>query len=495
MAFNTLFKYILTVKSNLDTIILPRVDSLDDDAIWGGDFDIDMLSSIQDKTEINTAKTLRESYSIEAPEEQDALFQELSAQLSTQQNIGFVTARGKEIPKPSKKALAKAKTLFQDLPPIDDVAPVNDAVESSDDNDKQNQPMDKSTNHNDEFLAAIMGDDDDKFPVSITSQQVINDQQVNQEQQSYSVGFVTGCGKEIKPPSKEALVKAKTLLDNHSLAAAIPQSNGDQAMTNDIHENDDTYKQETLDHTDNDDAQLKLGTKRPANTPLSIKDHNSTTAGSEQRKKLKTNKDKDESSLDSTVPSTATSTPHLSFKEQQPHKPLQKNHHDKPLKDILKSTGSRTSRVRTGGGLFSQVKPFKSPIIPSLVDRTKAAVDSKRTATANEPVFDLSVPEHRYPLKELGPPGAYSRAQLTAMMVDPQVMDMTFKNATMYTPTPITQVRATLMEQGCKNVNIKWVTHHHAMIVWKLACLTRSYPDKMKHVLNQDEIIRQLLYR
>jgi hypothetical protein len=40
-----------------------------------------------------------------------------------------------------------------------------------------------------------------------------------------------------------------------------------------------------------------------------------------------------------------------------------------------------------------------------------------------------------------------------------------------------------------------WVENHYTLIVWKLACLIRSYPDKFKQDWTIQKVLEQLLYR
>lgn len=61
----------------------------------------------------------------------------------------------------------------------------------------------------------------------------------------------------------------------------------------------------------------------------------------------------------------------------------------------------------------------------------------------------------------------------------------------------IKQAHKELIDAGAlpNRLSLAWVENHYGLIVWKLACQVRSYPDVFLKDWKPEIILRQLLYR
>ncbi|KAI8087399.1 BRCA2, oligonucleotide/oligosaccharide-binding, domain 1-domain-containing protein [Thamnidium elegans] len=145
-------------------------------------------------------------------------------------------------------------------------------------------------------------------------------------------------------------------------------------------------------------------------------------------------------------------------------------------------------------------KPFKSPIIKSNIELTKAAVNNRSSLKVKlAPVFNLEVPDFRFKLSTMGVPGTFTKSQLIANNIPISVINMTISTAKRYVfdgnwgPK---EAYHSMIEAGAlpRRVSIEWVENHYVLIVWKIACLIRSYNQFMDRWKPQ-AILEQLLYR
>ncbi|KAG0793613.1 hypothetical protein G6F22_005560 [Rhizopus arrhizus] len=136
-----------------------------------------------------------------------------------------------------------------------------------------------------------------------------------------------------------------------------------------------------------------------------------------------------------------------------------------------------------------QNKPFKSPIIRSNIDLTKAAVDNK----------NILINSKRNKLATLGKPLQYTRQQLLSKDVPFDVINMTSSIAREYlfNNWGPKQALEEMIDMGAlpNRLPLFWVKNHYGWIVWKLACQVRSYPDIFLKDWKPETILHQLLYR
>ena len=59
------------------------------------------------------------------------------------------------------------------------------------------------------------------------------------------------------------------------------------------------------------------------------------------------------------------------------------------------------------------------------------------------------------------------------------------------------EAQLSMVESNCvsSRLTAAWVQNHYALVVWKIACLIRSYPDQFKDQWQTKSILNQLLYR
>ncbi|KAF7721120.1 Breast cancer 2, early onset [Apophysomyces ossiformis] len=138
-------------------------------------------------------------------------------------------------------------------------------------------------------------------------------------------------------------------------------------------------------------------------------------------------------------------------------------------------------------------QPFKSPIVKSKYELTKAALrtgqsSSSVTQQRRACVFDLN-------WKPLG----YSRHDLLQLGICEAIIEMTAEKAKSYTfdGWGSREAEKDMIEAGALShlISQKWVENHYGWIIWKIACLIRSYPHQFSTRWNRSEILHQLLYR
>ncbi|KAI9259853.1 hypothetical protein EDC94DRAFT_155740 [Helicostylum pulchrum] len=156
--------------------------------------------------------------------------------------------------------------------------------------------------------------------------------------------------------------------------------------------------------------------------------------------------------------------------------------------------------INRAASIQTKNKPFKSPIIKSNIELTKAAVNNRSSLKAKlTPVFNLEVPDFRFKLYTLGAPGTFTKSQLIADNIPISVINMTISTAKRYVFDgnwgPKEALRD-MIEAGAlpRRVTIEWVENHYVLILWKIACLIRSYNAFMDRWKPQ-AILEQLLYR
>ncbi|KAI8969201.1 BRCA2, oligonucleotide/oligosaccharide-binding, domain 1-domain-containing protein [Mycotypha africana] len=169
-----------------------------------------------------------------------------------------------------------------------------------------------------------------------------------------------------------------------------------------------------------------------------------------------------------------------------------------PLKQAKSSIISSTIPSRTFSSIPKQ-KAFKSPVVAK--ERTKAALQNKSAHRAKgSQVFDLTIPNNRYTIAHLGKPLLYTREQLLAKNVPGCIIDMTLQAAKKYKYNGfwgVEEAAAEMIKAGVLSDRISsaWMENHFGMIVWKNACLIRSYPDKLLERWTSQYVLDQLLYR
>ncbi|KAI8378958.1 BRCA2, oligonucleotide/oligosaccharide-binding, domain 1-domain-containing protein [Blakeslea trispora] len=420
------------------------LDSQEDPAIWG-DIDADLLSDI----ELN-AQRQKDITNASPP-----LFS------------GFSTASGKTLKPPSKEALQKAMDSLRDEHP-----------------------------------------------------KLENDPHPQIESLSAMKGFQTASGKALKPTSEASRKKALRLFeDMDEQEKPSPQLTGFRTASNKpLKEPSEESKLNAAKMLQDLEEDQPKGIKRPAEQPLSTVDkyenvlqqfggfrkgHSEQAFNvSEQSKKralglfetdsvVPTNDQQAQYSVTSS-PKSQTNTPDISS-------PVSTKSPSPPVQQKTPSILKRNKRIPA---IQKQNKPFKSPIIRSNIELTKAAVNNNRNTVRarGNAVFDLTIPKDRYTLSSLGLPLQYTKNQLLAKQIPISVIHMTVQSAKKYVfeenwgPR---EAERDMIQKGClpHRLSSEWIQNHYALIVWKLACLIRSYPDQLKDDWHKQKVLDQLLYR
>ena len=147
----------------------------------------------------------------------------------------------------------------------------------------------------------------------------------------------------------------------------------------------------------------------------------------------------------------------------------------------------------------NQRKKFKAPkrIIP--VESVQENQPKNKVPLAPVQVFDLTVPQGRYDLKTAFPngPRAISLEEIQYFGLTNDVLAISWDKARTFAFDEFSSVDTALnfmLDSGAKT-DRRWVENHWALIVWKLASYTRSWPDSMQSWFTYHEVLRQLLYR
>lgn len=80
------------------------------------------------------------------------------------------------------------------------------------------------------------------------------------------------------------------------------------------------------------------------------------------------------------------------------------------------------------------------------------------------------------------------------------IIDMTMDKAALYTFQKSwgwKEAQRDMIEANCvsSRLTAAWVQNHYSLIVWKIACLIRSYPDHFMDQWQSKSVLNQLLYR
>ncbi|KAG1466856.1 hypothetical protein G6F46_002873 [Rhizopus delemar] len=155
---------------------------------------------------------------------------------------------------------------------------------------------------------------------------------------------------------------------------------------------------------------------------------------------------------------------------------------------------SNQSTQNSGKIREKQNKPFKSPIIRSNIELTKAAVDNKSILRTRGLLHSK-----RNKLSILGKPLQYTRQQLLFKDVPFDVINMTssISREYLFNNWGPKQAQEEMIDMGAlpNKLPLFWVKNHYGWIVWKLACQIRSYPDIFLKDWKPETILHQLLYR
>ncbi|CAO3637563.1 unnamed protein product [Mucor hiemalis] len=353
---------------------------------------------------------------------------------------GFTTGKGKPLPPPSEEAKLKTAQIFEGLDEGLDKAPPM-MLGFSTAGGRKLQPVSEEARKKAQALF-----DDIKIP-ELSS----NESSKNEKKAPKLSGFATASGNLLKPPSKDAIESAS------SLFGVDAKTNNKRTVTGDL-----KY----------DKAINQFGGFTTGNSKKSF------DISSQARRK-------------------AVSIVSDIKEVEKPISPL-------PSPSLNRNTSGFTFPKRNANRAIEvkkQNKQFKSPIIKSNFELTKAAVNNRNfTKSKAKPVFDLKVPEARQSLASLGKPAQYTRTQLIAKNIPIAVINMTASNANKYVfdnnwgPK---QAREDLIQAGAMSnrASLAWVENHYGLIVWKIASFIRSYPDAHTHEWNSKTILNQLLYR
>ncbi|KAI8063719.1 uncharacterized protein B0P05DRAFT_237095 [Gilbertella persicaria] len=315
-------------------------------------------------------------------------------------------------------------------------------------------------------------------------------------------GFQTASGKSLKPVSEESKKKALSIFQELEESKPVQPTSFMTASKKPIKEPSIQSKQNAKKLFE--DLQEFKETKRPLDQPLSADNRyesvlkqfggfkrgyseESITVSDQAKRRAVSLFEKD-----STVPSDDVSLKSVST---VPEMPVNVSLKPTPKTPLVK----RNKRIPA---IQKQNKPFKSPIIRSNIELTKAAVSNNRNAikARGNSVFDLTVPNNRYTLSSLGLPLQYTKEQLLSKQIPISVIYMTVQSAKKYVfdddwgPKKAEQ---DMIQKGCLPhcLSFAWVENHYTLIVWKMACLIRSYPDQFRDCWDKQRVLDQLLYR
>ncbi|TIB11972.1 hypothetical protein E3P89_02451 [Wallemia ichthyophaga] len=381
-------------------------------------------------------------------------------------------------------------------------------------------------------ISKIDNDDVNQF----NPDDIIQDTPPQSPTTDHFVGFTSGCGIPIQPPSNDGFKRAAKLLDadvsedNHLTETHNSRVDALNNLSN--HYND--YNDD-IDHVDNSDPQHLnnpgfIGFVTAAGAPMPIpSQHAIDNAKSKyNHKPVDSNNNLQsstpyhlENSLESDhfTPSKRSNTP------LQPLQPLQllnkhivKNQHSTPFKPPLINSNShldnnvtpKSSKPRLSLGITSNkppkrqkfVTPFKQGVIPS----TKIGASTNKPFNNNQPikhkaknrVFNLKSSSERKSMSDYGVrPWGYTLAYLRAVNIPQIVLQMNCQSAQDFAFTSnhtSTNAFQDMKNRGCTSINLRWVKNHWKFIITKLSAIIRSCPSEMTRWSYQ-EVLGQLLYR
>lgn len=180
----------------------------------------------------------------------------------------------------------------------------------------------------------------------------------------------------------------------------------------------------------------------------------------------------------------------------------------RPKADVGEDPASPLRGLNNGSQLLS------TPTAAALTGRhypppktaQQASTSNIASASSSGPsVFNLPCPTPRHSLSSVGRPESYSALQMIAKGVPDEVLVILndASQASLYCfdhPTDGTLLRQShaldeLLARGCTGAKLPWVSNHWSLILWKLAAMVRLDPSCAHEKWSWEEVIRQLLYR
>ena len=308
---------------------------------------------------------------------------------------GFSTARGNKIPPSSLEAKKRAEQLFKEM---NDIPSEKDALQP----DLTKPKMNGFTTASGSAL---------KPPSESARQKALK---LFQSDDSYT----TGSGSASKPPSESAKEKALELFefDDMPVVSSFTTASGTSLKPPSEHAKKNAIKLLEMDELPPTFATAAGKTLKPPSKQAIANADALLSKADSKPKDLKYEKtiqqfggfqmgnSKKEYQVSSQAKRKAIAV-YTDVEEKKESTAEPKSITDSPPRKI----------VKRAPGVKIQNRQFKSPIIHSKYELTKAAVNNrnmtKRRAT---PVFDLTLPKDRYNLTSLGEPLQYTRTDLAA---------------------------------------------------------------------------------
>ncbi|KAI9494923.1 BRCA2, oligonucleotide/oligosaccharide-binding, domain 1-domain-containing protein [Zychaea mexicana] len=111
----------------------------------------------------------------------------------------------------------------------------------------------------------------------------------------------------------------------------------------------------------------------------------------------------------------------------------------------------------------------------------------------------MSATGTRYPLSQLGKPLQHSLNDLKNMNISDEILHLTAADAgkVRFSNWGPKEAYKAICKAGVLDrfISDAWVENHYRWIVWKLACMIRSYPSKFRDWWCSRKVVEQLLYR
>ncbi|CEP13748.1 hypothetical protein [Parasitella parasitica] len=338
------------------------------------------------------------------------------------------------------------------------------------------------------------------------------------EEKPAMTGFATASGKSLGPVSKKAQREAFLLFEKlddginvDSSVANLKKTTFGEAFEKPSRDNIDSKSQSFANDSEMNALRsnhAKHGLKRPLDTESKYEKELARYGGFQMGNSKKaisvSSKAKREAitmfERDSTVPDSpksASTVPDVLLKQVM---------NDTPTKLPSKNDTQQSIPIQSKSNKRFKTpqkynKPFKSPIIRSNIELTKAAISNKSYSKPKGlPVFNLTPIENRYKLSSLGKPLSYSKQQLICKEIPYEIINMTLYKAESYMFQGIwgwKDAQKSMIQSNCVSTRLTsaWVQNHYALIVWKIACQIRSYPDQLKDQWRTETVLSQLLYR
>ncbi|KAL7330977.1 hypothetical protein PS15p_203236 [Mucor circinelloides] len=305
------------------------------------------------------------------------------------------------------------------------------------------------------------------------------DDEMKNKPKNASDGIKTASGKSLHKPSKTSIQAASKLFGNEKELNGRQERQGLKRPNDHLIDPELKYES-VLDkyggfHTGSSKKKINISS-RAKKEALSLFEKDSTVPDS---------------------PKSASIVPEITTSPKQVVQNTLVNVSNDAKQSIPNQLG-RNKRFKTSQ---KQNKPFKSPIIRSNIELTKAAISNKgSTKLKGQPVFDLTPPKYRYKLSSLGKPISYSKEQLISKNIPQEIIDMSVEKAASYkfqSAWGWKEAQRDMIDSNCvpSRLTAAWVQNHYSLIVWKIACQIRSYPDQFIDQWQTKSVLNQLLYR